>query len=81
MNNKLQDFLKNLVPFLMIGVAISIAIWLFIMFSYVLVWGFFIGGILWIFFFLKDLFFPGEKPSANLPKKTKGRIIEHDDRN
>jgi hypothetical protein len=77
MNEKLQQFLENLIPFLMLGIAIAIVIWLFIMFSYVLIWGVLIGGVLWVISLFKKLFFPnGTKTSI----ERKGRIIEHNDK-
>lgn len=78
MNEKVQQVIENLVPFLMIGVAIALVIGLFIMFSYVLVWGLLIGGILWILSIIKALVFPSE--SNHTLVKSKGRIIEHNDK-
>ncbi|HHF7344320.1 hypothetical protein [Legionella feeleii] len=76
MNEKLQRLLENIVPFLMLGIAIALVIGLFIMFSYVLIWGLLIGGILWAISFVKSYFFP----SSNTPAKTEGRVIEHNDK-
>jgi len=70
MNDKLQRFIEHLVPFLILGVAIALVIGLFIMLSYVLVWGLLIGGVLWLISFIKDKF---TKPED---KKHKGRIID-----
>lgn len=75
MNEKLQRLLENIVPFLMLGIAIALIIGLFIMFSYVLIWGLLIGGILWAVSFVKSYFF-----SSNTPTKTEGRVIEHNDK-
>lgn len=74
MDDKLQQFLKSLVPFIAIGFAIALAISLLVMFSYVLVWGLLIGGILWIFSLIKNYFYP-----TQTIEKHEGRIIEHDD--
>jgi hypothetical protein len=76
MNEKLQQYLENLMPFLMLGIAIAIVIWLFIMFSYVLLWGLLIGGVLWVISLFKKLFFNDTKTSI----ESKGRIIEHNDK-
>lgn len=73
MNDKLRSLLESLIPFIVLGVATSLIIGLFIMFSYVLVWGIFIGAILWAGFLIKNFLFP----SKAIPK-TEGRIIEHD---
>lgn len=78
MNKKIQSLFENLIPFLMLGVAISLIIGLFIMFSYVLVWGLLIGGILWVVSLVKTFFFPSN--TDNTPIKTKGRVIEHNDK-
>ncbi len=78
MNDKLQRTLESLIPFFMIGVGIALLVGVFIMFSYVLVWGILIGAILWLVNFVKNLLFPEKKP-VHLAEKSKGRIIEHDD--
>ncbi|KTC72415.1 hypothetical protein Lbir_1190 [Legionella birminghamensis] len=74
MNEKFQQLFQTLIPFLLLGIAISLLVGLFIMFSYVLVWGILIGGTLWIFATIKRLLFPSKKVV-----KTSGRIIEHKD--
>lgn len=75
MNHKFQQILQSLIPFMVLGLAVALLIGLFIMFSYVLVWGIFIGGILWIGAIIKSFLFPGK----TLPK-SEGNIIEHNDR-
>ena len=67
------NFVEQLIPFLIIGVAIALLIGVFIMLSYALVWGLLIGAILWGIVRIKAFF---KKPSAE--EKTSGRIIEHD---
>lgn len=74
MNKKLQQMMESLVPFVILGIGIALAIGLLIMFSYVLVWGVLIGGVIWIIYFIKSYFFNHSKPQEG-----KGRIIEHDD--
>ncbi|MCE3045235.1 MULTISPECIES: hypothetical protein [Legionella] len=74
MNDKIQQLFQTLIPFLLLGIAISLLVGLFIMFSYVLVWGILIGGTLWIFATIKRLIFPSKNVA-----KTSGRIIEHKD--
>ncbi|TAL64672.1 MAG: hypothetical protein EPN84_03005 [Legionella sp.] len=74
MNDKLQELLKSLVPFIAVGIAIALVIGLLVMFSYVFVWGLLIGGILWAAALVKQYLFPSETI-----KKEEGRIIEHDD--
>ena len=75
MNDKIQQYLENLAPFLVLGVAIALFVGFLFMFSYILIWGVIIGGMLWLITIAKSYFFP-EEPN----KKDNGRIIEHDDR-
>ncbi|KTC76801.1 hypothetical protein [Legionella brunensis] len=75
MNEKFERLIQQLVPFLIAGIAIALVIGLFIMFSYVLIWGLVIGGVLWLVYFVKSLLFPGQKSET-----TKGRVIEHNDK-
>jgi hypothetical protein len=77
MNEKLQNLLENLIPYLMLGFAIALIIGLFIMFSYLLIWGILIGGVLWVFSLFKNLFSPNS-PKAKI--ESKGRIIEHNNK-
>ena len=80
MNTKLKPFLETIIPFFMLGIGIALAIGLFILFSYLFVWGLIIGAILWAISLIKTYFFS----TNNLSKKvsdTKGRVIEHDDKN
>lgn len=75
MNEKLQQFLENIIPFLVLGVAIALFVGLLFMFSYILVWGIFIGAILWLLNLGKEYLFPNKEET-----KEKGRIIDHDDK-
>jgi hypothetical protein len=82
MNDK-SPFLKifeNLVPFIIAGVAIALFLGLLVMFSYVIVWGLIIGGILWIVATVKEYLFPSTSTKTEVIKKNQGRIIEHDDK-
>jgi hypothetical protein len=64
-----------LIPFIILGVAISLIIGLFIMLSYVLVWGVVLGAIIWLAVMIKNYLFPSQASEAR-----KGRIIEHKDK-
>ena len=75
MNEKLRQFLESIVPFFVLGIAIALAIGFFIMFSYLLVWGLIIGGLLWVIVFIKNVLFPRKKITDS-----KGRIIEYKDK-
>lgn len=77
MNKSFKEILEQLFPFLLLGTAIALVVGVFIMFSYVLVWGIVIGGILWVIYAIKNALFPG--PSVSEDNKKKGRIIEHDE--
>jgi hypothetical protein len=72
MNNLWQRLTENFVPFIMLGIAVSLIIGFFIMFSYILLWGFMIGVVLWIASAVKEYFFPNENNIT-----IRGRIIEY----
>ncbi|MGQ3888414.1 hypothetical protein ACQUW5_05205 [Legionella sp. CNM-1927-20] len=74
MNKRLNYLFQTLIPFLIIGIAIAMLLGLLIMFSYVLMWGILIGGILWLVSVIKNFLFP-----KKVLAKSEGRIIEHND--
>jgi len=74
MKNNLNKITELLFPCLILGVFLALVIGLFIMLSYVLVWGLLIGAVLWIGVSIKNQFFP-EAP----PNKREGRVFEHRD--
>jgi hypothetical protein len=74
MKNRLNYFFHALVPFLIIGITIAMLLGLLIMFSYLLVWGILIGGMLWLASIIKNFLFPKKAIS-----ESEGRIIEHND--
>jgi hypothetical protein len=82
MNEKspLGKIFENLVPFLVAGVAIALFFGLLFMFSYVLVWGLLIGGVLWLITAIKQYLFPDKSTKTEVINKNQGRIIEHDDK-
>ena len=75
MNKTLQQIFEHLIPFIILGVAISLIIGLFIMLSYVLVWGVVLGAIIWLAVMIKNYLFPSQAS-----EQRKGRIIEHKDK-
>jgi hypothetical protein len=81
MNNKFQvpKIFETLVPFIIAGTAIALFVGLLFMFSYVIIWGLIIGGMLWIISVVKALVFPNAKETS-IKTKSRGRIIEHDDK-
>jgi len=78
--SSIQQIFENLVPFIIAGIAISLFLGLLFMFSYVIVWGLIIGGILWLVSTIKEYLFPSKSGNPEAIKKGKGRIIEHDDK-
>lgn len=76
MNNYWKILINSIVPFVMLGIAVALIIGLMIMFSYVLVWGIFIGLILWIAASVKEYFFPSTTTTES-SVIISGRIIEH----
>ena len=74
MSENIKKQFENLIPFIIIGIAVALVISLLVMFSYVVVWGVIIGAVLWLIFLIKDYFFP-EKAA----KKSRGKVIDHND--
>jgi hypothetical protein len=75
MSNKFKQMLEQLPTFIILGIAIALIVGVFVMLSYVVVWGLLLGGIIWLVVVIKNYLFP--VISSN--KHEKGRIIEHDD--
>ena len=73
MKNRPPKNVENVIPFITIGFFIALFVGLLFVFSYVLIWGLFIGFILWIIAIIKQHLF-SKKPNKE------GRIIEHDDK-
>ncbi len=78
MPQSLKHFFRQMPPFILLGIAIALAIGVFIVFSYVLVWGLLIGGVLWGISALIQYFRSLSSDSDNDMGPTKGRIIDHD---
>ena len=74
MNKKLQDIFEPIFPFIVLGIAIALLIGVFIMLSYVVLWGIVLGVIVWLAVSIKHYFFPPKKTLV----KHKGQIIEHE---
>lgn len=73
----IKKIIDSLVPFVVVGVAIALSIWLLFMFFSIAVWGLLIGGILWLGALAKQYLFPS---TTNTPaKKEEGRVIDHDE--
>lgn len=77
MNNKLQPTIDQLIPYLVLGIAIALAVGLFIVLTHVIFWGVIIGGLIWLGLVIKNALFP----SSSSPDSNEGRVIEHDDDN
>lgn len=72
--NKLELFFEQLLPFILAGIALALVVGLVVVFSYVLLWGVLLGFVIWIIYFVKNLF-----SRSRSTKKKDGNIIEHDD--
>lgn len=72
MHKTIQRLISTFLPFISLGVIITLIFVLLVMLSYVFLWGIIIGAILWLAVTIKRYFFP---PIAR--KKPTGRIIEH----
>lgn len=75
MNKRLISSFQSITPFLLLGLTISVLFGLLLMFSYLLIWGLFIGALLWLVAAVKQFFFPTKSHT-----QTRGRIIEYRDK-
>ena len=74
MNPKLQQFLDNLLPHVMIGIMIAVGIAILFFLSSVILWGLLIGIVLYVFTLIKDKLTGKASPTTK-----SGKIIEHDE--
>ncbi|MDF1828195.1 MAG: hypothetical protein P1U39_07955 [Legionellaceae bacterium] len=83
----IKQFLQQLPPFILIGISIALGVGIFIVFSYVLVWGIVIGAILWganllIEYLRSAHILPSKKQTkkstSSSTSTSKGRIIDHE---
>lgn len=78
MKDKLQRMLQKLLitlgPFIILGIAITCIIGLFILSWYILLWGFMFGFFLWAYARIRRFLF--QKKSSQT--KHKGRVIDHE---
>lgn len=74
MNRILQKSINSCIPFIFLGICFAFCIGLLVLFSYFILWGFFIGVILWIGASIKEYFFP-----SRTFIKLKRRIIPYKD--
>jgi hypothetical protein len=79
MPQPLKHLFQQLPPFILFGVSIALAIGVFVVFSYVLIWGLLIGAVLWgINFLVQYCRTLMSQPPQNKATHSKGRIIDHD---
>lgn len=80
--NQKNRFLDNVVPFIVFGIVLVIAISLIILFFYLFLWGVVIGFILWVIMAVKEKFFPSAGSSGSSKVEIfyteRGRVIEGD---
>lgn len=74
MRNPTPKLMEQIIPFIILGIILAVGVWLFIVLSYVVLWGLLFGGLLWVGYFLKNYFFPNKHTTSQ-----SGRVIEHDD--
>ncbi|MDF1646439.1 MAG: hypothetical protein P1U61_05625 [Legionellaceae bacterium] len=73
----LKHFFQQLPPFILLGIVIAFAAGIFMLFSYVLIWGLAIGAVLWGVNLIYQYF--SHSSSSNTPiKPSKGQVIDHD---
>lgn len=81
MNRTFKSLFQQIPPFLVAGISIALVIGIFIIFSYILVWGLVIGAVLfganYLFKYFRSL--TAEPIGKKTYHQSKGRIIEHDD--
>lgn len=77
MHQSLKYFFRQFPPFILLGIAIALLLGIFIIFSYVLIWGLCIGAALWginsIIQYVRTL-----SAAPVIKKKHQGRVIDHD---
>lgn len=76
MPRSLKHLFQQMPRFILLGIAIAFVIGIFILFSYVFVWGLMIGGILWGIHTISQ--YARTFTQNKKQKPAKGRIIEHD---
>lgn len=72
MTQTLRQLLRQLPPFILVGVVLAFAIALFVVFSYVLLWGLLVGSLLW----LVSAIFQYVTQTSQQKKTQNGRIID-----
>lgn len=72
--------LERIVPFVILGFSLVLAVILLIFMFYVFVWGAIVGFVLWGIVALKEKFFGENNPNAvvDVYQTIKGRVIEVD---
>ncbi|MFZ4076643.1 MAG: hypothetical protein ACOYKA_01535 [Legionellaceae bacterium] len=74
MTQTLRQLLRQLPPFILVGVVLAFAIALFVVFSYVLLWGLLVGSLLWLI----SAIFQYVTQTSQQKKTQNGRIIDID---
>jgi hypothetical protein len=73
----MQQWLKQITPFIFLGIALVVFTFGMILLSYLFIFGAAVGLLLFIVNWIKKRFFT--RPSTAQPKRTQGRIIESDE--
>ncbi|RDI46520.1 hypothetical protein [Aquicella lusitana] len=74
----MQRFLNQLIPFLLLGIAIVAFVLGIMLLAYLFLFGAIVGLILFVIAWIRQKFFPA-KTVARTKKRTSGRIIDSDD--
>jgi hypothetical protein len=73
----MQRFLNQLIPFILIGVAVVAFAFGIMLLAYLFLFGAIVGFVLFIITWMREKFFPQKNVPAT--KKNTGRIIDSDD--
>ena len=72
---------QQLPAFIFLGIAIALTIGLFIVFTYVLLWGILLGSLFWLCALIKQYFSTSSTYKNNKNNKNNhGRIIDYDNK-
>ncbi len=79
MSNRIYRFLTPFIPFLILGLILSVFIGFIFIFAYVLMWGFILAACYWLFQTVRAFFFSPTRKTAEPIPTSSGRVIEHDE--
>lgn len=85
MNKKISEgkFVEAILPYLILGISIAVAVSLIVIFFYLFMWGVIIGFVLWAIMVIKEKFFPtADKNHSHkvLHVEEDGSVVVEEDR-